>query len=90
MKVIIDNDYWVLKQGLNFTLQKHGTRKGKDGEVREFLDDVGYFADLGGALARYAKEVTNDKFEGKEINAFEYLKELENVCKTILAQVIKQ
>lgn len=89
MKIVIDEHYWIAKQDRSMTLQKHGIREGKDGVMKPFVDDVGYFGDVGGALARYAKEVTNDKFEGKEVTALEYLKELENVCKTILAQVQK-
>lgn len=90
MKVIIDDNYWIVKQDRCFTLQKQSIREGKDGVDKPFIDDIGYFGDVGGALARYAKEATNDKFEGEDVSAIEYLKELENICQTIIAQVIKQ
>lgn len=78
--IIIDDNYYILREPRNFTLMKKTVKKRGDnaGKAQEVV--IGYFGTIERALNRYFELVQDDLMDGTTISLDEWMKRSYEIC----------
>lgn len=94
MKIILDEDYFIDSDGLNYTLKSFkksfGKGKNKTDIPRIVETDCGYFTTVEGAVRKYIKETAMTKASDFVGSLEDYCKRIENIMKTATETEIRR
>lgn len=94
MKLIINENYYIIKSERNFipcfTEMREVVNKetGKK-EMKQYVQELGYHANVESALVQYARHSTDRQFDGKLATIQEYIDSLLNTVREMNAMVKK-
>lgn len=94
MKIILDEDYYIDSDGLNYTLKCYkksfGKGKNKTDVPRIVEQDVGYYTRVEGAVRRYITDMCMKKTADYVGSLEDYCKRIENIMKTATETEIRR